>query len=261
MLRTCRRHTARAELAAEKRGEKRGEREKECGFLLGHIPGYIKISLKTMYDAWMARCEKERIRFQLEVFSQRKVEQFYEKNEEENGGKITLHLIERFVRMHHINMKHFTPEHTSEYPSFGDFMARNLNEKSNIRPLSDPSDEYVLVSPCDGRVATFEIFKDARDLWIKGSKFLPSHLMGNSLFEKFWNPQVENAKIGKEAEKSCLKTSVAIVRCNKSDYHGIHAPISGEILDIEHLDGGLYSVSPIVVNNNMAYSTPFFDLF
>lgn len=38
-----------------------------------HVPGYIKIALKAMYDMWLNRCQPPRIHQQLQLFSKQKV--------------------------------------------------------------------------------------------------------------------------------------------------------------------------------------------
>lgn len=248
-----------------------------------HIPGYIKIALKCMYDGWLTRVQDKKIKHTLSEFNNSKCHRF-----DHPSSQL---LIEPFVKLHNIYMKDFEPAHISMYDTFNDFFSRSLSK--NARPISlldggitsnnacvssaFVTDDIILC-PCDGRFICFEIFQECRKLWIKGSKFHIQNLVGSHLNPEFYNKLLTNldkskcltsAKISREFSAVYMQNmskvnrnrqrlklndffSVCIIRLPPALYHGYHYPFNGTVVDIYHItDGALFSVSPIVVNRDV----------
>jgi len=120
-----------------------------------------------------------------------------------------------------------------DYKTFNEFFYREL--KPSARPIADPDDPRVVVSPADCRMMCFPELMDATKLWIKGEKFTVEGLLG---------PRAELAQ-------KFVSGSMVICRLAPQDYHRWHWPVNGTVKQITKIPGTLFTVNPIAINKNV----------
>lgn len=107
--------------------------------------------------------------------------------------------------------------------SWNDFFHREI--KAEVRPIANPGDPRVVVSPNDGTV-----YKAARDVaeqttfWIKGQPY--------SLFDMLNSDPIAKDFAGGDVLQSYL---------SGADYHRWHAPVSGKVMKAEVVPGLTFS--------------------
>lgn len=119
----------------------------------------------------------------------------------------------------------------SAYKTFNDFFSRGL--KPECRPIAEPKNNRVAVSAADARVSAFESISDATKFWIKGKKFTLASFFGKR----------------KLLAREFRGGSMVIFRLAPQDYHRFHWSVSGRLKSTTPVDGALYTVNPIAVNN------------
>lgn len=109
------------------------------------------------------------------------------------------------------------------FRTFNEFFTRRLVPEA--RPV-DP-DPDVVVSPCDGRVMATGTALRGLALQAKGRFYPVSRLLGDEglcgLFEG---------------------GPYATIYLSPRDYHRVHVPCDGEVVEVRHLPGRLYTVAP-----------------
>merc|ERR1719361_3012854 len=138
-----------------------------------------------------------------------------------------------FIRQHNLDTRSLYKKPT-EFKTFNDFFARGM--KSEFRPLASPDDESVVVSPADCRMMAWDTILDATKVWIKGARFTLQNLLG------------PNSKVDLQKYEG---GSFAIARLAPQDYHRWHYPVGGKVVNVEHIDGALYTVNPIAINKSV----------
>jgi len=139
-----------------------------------------------------------------------------------------------FIKQHNLDVSELYKP-VEEFKTFNDFFARGM-KVDECRPLADPEDESVVVSPADCRMMVWDTILDATKVWIKGSRFTLENLLGPD---------------SKVDLKKYEGGSFAIARLAPQDYHRWHYPIGGKVVNIEHIDGALYTVNPIAINKTV----------
>ncbi len=134
-------------------------------------------------------------------------------------------LLGAFARLYGIDLDE-VDGHLKSFPSFQAFFTRRLKEGS--RPV-DP-DPAVLVSPVDGKILSSGPLEEAEKLEVKGARFSPEELLG-------------------ERDRDLQGGSQVTLYLSPSDYHRIHAPISGVVPSWRHVPGRLLPVNPFTVHS------------
>jgi len=109
-----------------------------------------------------------------------------------------------------------------EYSTLNEFFTRRL--KPGMRVID--SDPGALVSPVDALITGAGKIHDGTILNIKGQDYTIDELLAGS-------PRTENYRGG-----FCL-----VLYLSPTDYHRIHAPVEGVIVEREHLPGRVYPVN------------------
>ncbi len=130
-----------------------------------------------------------------------------------------------FARLYRIDLSEVEGE-ISTFPSLQAFFLRRLRKES--RPV-DP-DPSLLVSPVDARILTAGPLEEATRLPVKGARFRAPDLLGERA------PSLEGG----------LQVTLYL---SPSDYHRIHAPISGRVPFWRHIPGRLLPVNPFTVRS------------
>lgn len=130
-------------------------------------------------------------------------------------------LIPRFARMYGIDPAE-AELGLEQYPSLNAFFTRRL--KPGLRPV-DPDPDSV-TSPVDGRIAGIGAVRDGAMLNVKGQDYAIDELLNGS-------PRAVNYRNG----------FYFVLYLSPSDYHRIHSPVAGAIVEKEHVPGKVYPVN------------------
>ncbi len=101
------------------------------------------------------------------------------------------------------------------YKTFNEFFTRNLNPKTNPRPISDPNDDSILVASADTEINFIETNLTLKtSLPIKTREINVTDLLNNSTYAQYF--------VGGTA-MSCVLLP--------TNYHHYHAPVTGKIVE------------------------------
>ncbi len=114
------------------------------------------------------------------------------------------------------------------YPTFNAFFTRAL--KPGVR-VADP-DPRALVMPADGTLSQCGPIEQGRIFQAKGQSFTATELLGDPVAAKPYDNGL-----------------FATVYLSPKDYHRVHMPWTGKLLETVHVPGRLFSVSPAAVRN------------
>lgn len=139
----------------------------------------------------------------------------------------TTGVIRWFVRRFGVDLSEAVEPDPAAYATFNQFFTRAL--KPGIRPM--PDDATVWVSPCDGRVSQLGAIQSGNLLQAKGRDYTVQSLLGG------------DAALAQRFEQGQFAT----IYLSPRDYHRIHMPCDGELREMIHVPGRLFSVSPVTV--------------
>ena len=129
-------------------------------------------------------------------------------------------LIKNFIKMYHINMAEVLEPDPTAYVNFNAFFTRELHPSAVA--IDTAPDAFI--SPAQGILsATYQLndrfYCESKNLWLQGDKLVdPRYLNG--------------------------RDKVRVVYLSPSDYHRVHAPCDGVVVEIKHSSGRLLSVAP-----------------
>ena len=137
-------------------------------------------------------------------------------------GWVTTEIIRWFVRKYGVNMDEALNSDIGSYASFNDFFTRAL--KPGARPLAKAD----LICPVDGAISQFGPIAGDQIFQAKGHSYSTTALVGGdaALAEQF--------KDG----------SFATLYLSPRDYHRIHMPCDGRLVQMMYVPGDLFSVNP-----------------
>ncbi|WP_199153996.1 archaetidylserine decarboxylase [Chromobacterium sp. ASV23] len=138
------------------------------------------------------------------------------------GGSVTTAAIRRFIARYNVNMDEAANSDPAAYATFNDFFTRAL--KPGARPLADAR----LVCPVDGAVSQFGPIDQGRIFQAKGRDYSATALLAGdaALAARFHDGHF------------------ATIYLSPRDYHRIHMPCAGKLLEMTYVPGDLYSVNP-----------------
>jgi len=136
-------------------------------------------------------------------------------------------LIRTIVRAYDVDVSEAEHADPGHFPTFNAFFTRAL--KPGARPL-DP-DPRALLMPADGRISQLGPIDDGLLFQAKGHSYSAEALLGD-------RAHAEPYRNG----------SFATVYLSPRDYHRIHAPYGGRLLETLHVPGRLFSVAPFTVD-------------
>ena len=137
-------------------------------------------------------------------------------------GWVTTEIIRRFVRKYGVNMDEALDSNIASYASFNDFFTRAL--KPGARPVAQAD----LICPVDGAISQFGPISGDQIFQAKGHRYSITALLGGdaALAEQFTDG------------------SFATLYLSPSDYHRIHMPCDGRLIQMTYVPGDLFSVNP-----------------
>lgn len=135
-------------------------------------------------------------------------------------------LIDSVVRKFGVDLSEAAEPDPSAYPSFNAFFTRALREGARV-PDPDP---HAVLMPADGRISQCGGIIDGRIFQAKGRSFTAAELLGD------------------EAAAEAFDGGLfATVYLSPKDYHRVHMPWSGRLVETVHVPGRLFSVGPDAV--------------
>ncbi|MCL4111516.1 UNVERIFIED_CONTAM: hypothetical protein GTU68_002300 [Idotea baltica] len=135
--------------------------------------------------------------------------------------------IEIFSKAFKVDLEEAVNPDPKSYATFNEFFTREL--KADLRPLSDAQ---IIVSPVDGTISQFGDISDGLILQAKGIEYSLDKLLGENTArsDKYKNGQF------------------ITIYLSPRDYHRIHMPCSGTLVEQTHVPGRLFSVAKHTVN-------------
>jgi phosphatidylserine decarboxylase len=128
-----------------------------------------------------------------------------------------------FANRFRVDMREAEHESLYAYPSFNAFFTRAL--KPGARPID--SDPAAIVSPADGMVSQLGEIEDGRIFQAKGKDFSLIDLLGGNV----------------ETAKPFMGGEFATLYLSPKDYHRVHMPVTGRLVEMRYIPGKLFSVN------------------
>lgn len=132
-------------------------------------------------------------------------------------------LIGRVVRAYRVDMREAAQPDPFAFLSFNDFFTRGLRIGAR-RAEGGPG---TIVSPADGRISQIGRVEAGRILQAKGRHYAVAELLADPA-----------------AAERYRDGGFATVYLSPSDYHRVHMPLDGELVESVHVPGRLFSVAP-----------------
>lgn len=131
--------------------------------------------------------------------------------------------IRLFSKVFKVNLAEAQNPDPASYPSFNAFFTRPL--KPELRPIALGED--VLVSPVDGCISQFGQITEGRIFQAKGHEYTALELLGG------------------DAQRAApfLNGQFMTIYLSPRDYHRIHMPLSGQLVEQVYVPGRLFSVA------------------
>lgn len=127
-----------------------------------------------------------------------------------------------FIRLFGVDLAEAERTTPAEYDCFNDFFTRSLNE--DARPIADK--RHHLVCPSDGTVSQLGCLRGDTIVQAKGIDYTAAELLGSA----------ERAGFFEDGH-------FVTVYLAPKDYHRVHSPIAGRVVEEVRVPGRLFSVS------------------
>lgn len=138
-------------------------------------------------------------------------------------SKWTQPAIRQFIKAFKVEMSEAEQPDPSAYKTFNAFFTRSL--KAALRPVDQGA--RVLASPVDGRISQVDSIREGRIFQAKGLDYSVLELLGG-------NPA---------RAQPFLKGQFTTIYLSPRDYHRIHMPLAGKLLEQVYVPGRLFSVA------------------
>ena len=132
------------------------------------------------------------------------------------------HAITLFVRAFEVQLDEAEDSNIKNYSNFNAFFTRAL--KAEARPIHKEPNS--VVSPCDGIVVQIGKIESGRIIQAKRLDYSVSELL--------------TARAGADFDSGCFCT----IYLGPHQYHRVHAPLAGQLEQMIHVPGRLFSVAP-----------------
>ncbi len=137
-------------------------------------------------------------------------------------------LVETVTRRFGVDLGEAANSDPSSYRTFNAFFTRALKPGARV-PDPDPA---ALVMPADGRISQCGAIEHGRIFQAKGQSFTAAELLGDA-----------------NAAEPFADGLFATVYLSPKDYHRVHMPWTGKLLETVHVPGRLFSVGPDAVRH------------
>jgi phosphatidylserine decarboxylase len=142
--------------------------------------------------------------------------------------RISRWLIDTVTRKFGVDLAEAAQSDPRAYDSFNAFFTRALRDGVRV-PEPDPR---ALLMPADGRISQCGAIENGRIFQAKGQSFTAAELLADET-----------------AARPYADGLFATVYLSPRDYHRVHMPWSGRLLETAHVPGRLFSVGPAAVRN------------
>ncbi|WP_240414548.1 archaetidylserine decarboxylase [Paenibacillus periandrae] len=136
-------------------------------------------------------------------------------------SKVSRKLIPRFADIYGIRLED-AEKPWNEYVSLNDFFTRRL--KNGLRPID--MSPHIVVSPVDAAITGMGPISEGLILNVKGQDYTIDEMLN-------FSPRAVSYKNG----------FYYVLYLSPTDYHRIHTPIEGDIIEKEHIPGKVYPVN------------------
>ena len=135
-------------------------------------------------------------------------------------------LIRRIVKAYRVDFDEAVTSDLAAYAHFNAFFTRAL--KTGARPQADESD--AVLCPADGKISQAGAIESGRVFQAKGQSYSVAELLADP-----------------DAAIPYVQGSFVTVYLSPRDYHRVHMPLAGELIETVHVPGRLFSVAPFAV--------------
>ena len=129
----------------------------------------------------------------------------------------------KFISVFKVDMSEAVQPDPSAYKTFNAFFTRSL--KPELRPLA--TETNVLASPVDGAISQVAAIREGRIIQAKNFDYSVLELLGGDA----------------ERAKPFLNGQFATIYLSPRDYHRIHMPVAGKLIEQVYVPGRLFSVA------------------
>jgi len=136
-------------------------------------------------------------------------------------------LIRRIVRAYDVDLDEAANPDPASYPHFNAFFTRAL--RAGARPLAPEPD--AILCPADGRISRAGEIVEGRILQAKGRDYTAAELLADE-----------------HAARAHAGGAFATIYLSPRDYHRVHMPLAGTLVETVHVPGRLFSVAPFAVD-------------
>ncbi|HSR66058.1 MAG TPA: archaetidylserine decarboxylase [Xanthomonadaceae bacterium] len=140
--------------------------------------------------------------------------------------RVSRWLVDTVTRKFGVDLGEAVQPDPRAYATFNAFFTRALREGARA-PDPDPR---ALLMPADGRISQCGPIEDGRIFQAKGRSFTAAELLADE-----------------DAARPYADGAFATVYLSPRDYHRVHMPWSGRLLETVHVPGRLFSVGPAAV--------------
>ena len=144
-------------------------------------------------------------------------------------------LIGRIVKAYRVDLDEAATAELADWPHFNAFFTRAL--KPGARPLA--TGDRTVLCPADGKVSQAGPIAAGRVLQAKGRDFSVAEFLADA------------SSAAAYAEGACLT-----VYLSPRDYHRVHMPLAGTLVETVHVPGRLFSVAPFAVTSSFTSLKP-----
>ncbi len=134
-------------------------------------------------------------------------------------------VMEKFAKHYGIDMSLAVESEFTAYDSFNEFFTRAIRPET--RPICQ--DANTMACPVDGAISQFGAIEQGRIIQAKGHHYTVKELLGG------------NDALAAQFEGGQFCT----IYLSPKDYHRYHMPIDGELTQMIHVPGKLFSVNPL----------------
>lgn len=132
--------------------------------------------------------------------------------------------IRLFIRIFKIDMSEYKIQSAAQFSSFNAFFIRKL--QTGARPIDQNSKS--IACPADGRISQIGKFKNGSAIQAKGQDFSMAQLLA---YENDYGSLNESGKY-------------ATIYLSPRNYHRVHMPYDGKLVEMIYVPGRLFSVAP-----------------
>ena len=129
-----------------------------------------------------------------------------------------------FVRHYKVDMSEALEPEPDDYPDFNSFFTRALRPET--RPVVDEPGQ--ICCPNDGAISQLGDIQGAQIFQAKGHTYSLVELLGSS----------------EERARPFIGGRFATMYLSPGDYHRVHMPLSGRLMEMTYIPGRLFSVAP-----------------